>query len=162
MARDTKEMWFLVGMWWRIIYGVLRIFLSLALLQVVGIPLIDVATTILRRELLEDPSDRLYSGIHYVLLNHSLEVTYFLAFYFMFWGIVDIILSYNLIKHRLWAFPFSLLLMVGFVFYEIYRCTYTHSPILLGIMCVDAVIIWLVWNEYKKLTGKNVVEAVLE
>lgn len=152
MKKALEERLFTIGMNWRIGYGFFRILFGLALLKVVGIPLIEVVATLMQHELVEDPSDILYTFITTILTNHPLYITYFLALYFIFWGVVDIVLSYNLIKHRLWAFPASFLLISLFVVYEMIRFTYTHSFILLGVILLDTIILWLIRREYKKLT----------
>ena len=142
---------FNIGMWWRIGYGLLRILFGFTLLKVVGVPLIDVATILMSHELVEDPSDILYSFVTNILASHQLYVSYFLAVYFIFWGVVDVVLSYNLIKHRLWAFSVSFALIGLFILYEVIRFTHTHSLILLWVICIDGFILWLVWRESKKL-----------
>lgn len=47
----SEERIFIIGMWWRIGYGVLRILLGLALLKVVGIPLIDVMNILMGHDI---------------------------------------------------------------------------------------------------------------
>ena len=135
---------------WRIGYGFFRILFGLALLKVVGIHPIEVLSTLMKHELVEDPSDILYSFISNILINQPIYITYFLALYFIFWGVLDVLLSYSLLKHRLWAFPASFLLISLFVIYEGVRFAYTHSFILLGVILLDTFILWLIWRESKK------------
>lgn len=71
-------------MMWRIGYGLFRILFGFALLKVVGTPLIEVVSTVMKHELIQDPRDILYLCITNVLTNHPLYVTYFLALYFIF------------------------------------------------------------------------------
>lgn len=151
MLNLTQEKLFQIGMWWRIGYGFLRIVFGLVLLNVVGLPLIDAISTLMSHELIEDPNDLLFSFVSQALSNHPFYISYFISFYFLFWGIVDIVLSYNLIKHRLWAFPTSFVVIGTFIMYEIIRFSHTYSLILLWVICVDVVILWLIWREYKKL-----------
>ena len=151
--KSPEHRLFVVAMWWRIGYGVLRIIFGLAVLKVVGMPLIDVVSSMMGHELNTDPNDMLYSFINSLLINHPVYVTYFLSFYFIFWGIVDVVLSYNLIKHRLWAFPMSVLLIALFILYELVRFGHTHSKILLAVMIVDICILWFIWREYKKIAS---------
>ena len=151
MKNELEERLFNIGMKWRIGYGFFRILFGLALLKVVGTPVIQVVSTLMRHELVEDPSDILYSFITNVLTSHPLYITYFLSFYFIFWGVLDVTLSYNLIKHRLWAFPASFLLISLFVIYEVTRFIDTHSFILLGIILLDIIILWLIRREHKKI-----------
>lgn len=153
--RALSERLFMVGMWWRIGYGVLRILFGLAILNVVGSTLLDVLTALMGHELTEDPQDVLYTFFSHILAGHTFYISYFLAFYFIFWGIVDVVLSYNLIKHRLWAFPASFVIMGTFVLYECVRFSFTHSLILLWVTFIDAVVVGLIWREYKKLKRKE-------
>jgi len=147
---DLEDRMFMIGMWWRIGYGTLRIIFGLVLLKVVGMPLMDVLTKLMGHELVEDPNDMLYAFVSHLLQNYPLYVSYFLAVYFIFWGIIDVVLSYNLIKYKLWAFPISFVLIGTFVVYEIARFSQTHSLILLGVLFIDTAILWLIGREYKK------------
>lgn len=151
MRKPTTEQLFKIGMWWRIIYGVLRILFGLVIMKLVGQPVITIVAKLMQHELIEDPHDMLYGLVTHTLANHPLYVSYFIATYFIFWGIVDIITSYSLLQHRRWAFPVSLVLISGFLFYEILRFSHTHSLILLGVICLDSIILLLIHTEYKKL-----------
>lgn len=142
-------------MWVRIVYGSLRVLLGLSLLRLIGVPFLDILTKLLRRELVEDPTDSLYSTLATQLHHHPLYVTKFLAIYFLFWGIIDIVLSYQLIKHRLWAFPVTFVLIAGFMMYELLRFNHTHSLILLGLLIVDSITLFLTWREYQRLTANR-------
>ncbi|MCA9397725.1 hypothetical protein KC573_02750, partial [candidate division WWE3 bacterium] len=75
MRSEWRERLFLTGMWWRIGYGVLRILFGVALLKVVGAPLLDVVTSLLNYELTEDPSDILYRVISSILTEHPFYVS---------------------------------------------------------------------------------------
>lgn len=150
MPDSLEDRLFILSMWWRIIYGTLRIIFGLAIIKVVGMPLVDAVATLMRYELIEDPNDILYSWVSHLLAQHPIYVSSFLAFYFIFWGVVDIVLSYNLLKYRLWAFPIAMVLIALFVVYEFIRFTHTHSPILIGVAILDTAILWLISEEYKK------------
>lgn len=147
---DTEKL-FIYSMWWRIVYGVLRIVLALAVLKLIGVPLSDLFYSLMAHELIEDPHDLLYVLGSHILATQQLQLTHFAAFYLFFWGVIDIVLSYSLIKHRVWAFPVSLVLVGSFVVYEIIRLSHTHSLILLWVTCVDTCILWLTLKEYKRV-----------
>lgn len=149
--RISEENFFVMSMQWRIGYGILRIIFGLALLKVVKTPFLDILNALINHELGQDPNDFLYLSTSHLLTKHPLEVTYFLSFYFIFWGIIDIVLSHQLIKHRLWAFPLSMFLIGSFVLYEILRFAHNHSLVLLFIIFIDIGILWLIKDEYKKL-----------
>lgn len=157
---------FKVGMYWRIGYGFIRTLFGLVLLRLVGSPLIDVFHKAMSFELIEDPTDVLYSAVTSLLEHHTFYITYFLAFYFIFWGLIDVILSINLLRGKHWSFIVSFWLIGAFVAYEIYRFTFTHSLLLLWIIFVDLVILYLIWEKHKSLHQehifeKNIVEKIL-
>lgn len=144
---------FRLGMLWRIGYGGLRLFFGLVLLKLVGSPVGDLMHKIMGHELIEDPTDLLYRIVEVLFSHHSFQVTYFLAFYFIFWGLLDIVLSVYLLRGKLWAFPLSLLLIASFVIYELFRYTHTHSPFLLSIIVVDIIVMGLIYKEWKLVKG---------
>ena len=153
--KNIRETIFEYAMWWRIIYGTLRTLLGLGLLKLVGIPLITIVETVMQRELVDDPGDTLFNTVHHLLQLHPFTITYFLSAYMIFWGVTDIFLSIALLKHQLWAFPASLVLIAVFAVYEIYRFTHTHSLILLGIIGVDIFIFFAIQNEYKQIKWRG-------
>jgi len=153
LAMNTKESnrWteilFHLGMWWRIIYGFLRIIIAVLLLQHVGTPVSDIFLKLMSHELIQDPNDRVIQ-----MVNHlPYLVTYYLAFYFMFWGVMDIFMSILLLRHQLWAFPVAIYMIVVFIVYELFRFFHTHSLMLLAVIGMDVFIIWIIKREYKKL-----------
>lgn len=157
LLRETNERLFVVSMYTRMGYGVVRIFMSIVLLQLVGSSVSDILTRVMGGELVEDPHDLFYTLSMHILGIHPVEVSYFAAVYLLFWGIIDTILSYNLLKHRMWAFPVSFFLIPTFIFYELIRVSHTHSLILLGIILLDLAILWITWREYVRLKRAAVI-----
>ena len=142
---------FKIGMWWRIFYGALRLILGFSLLKIIGRPVIDVVTWVLSHEFIQDPSDILLTTARMVLSHNSYYVTYFLAFYFIFWGVTDVVLSISLLREQLWSFPISMYVIGIFILYEAFRFLHTHSLILLSVIVIDIFILLLIYTEYKKL-----------
>lgn len=154
MPEKTFTTLFLLGMWWRIIYGAMRIVLGLALLHVVGQPLLEVLTNIMQHELLERTPDILFTFLEHALTAHQFDVTYFLASYFIFWGSVDAVLSYHMLRDDIWAFPIAIVLIGLFICYSIFRLTYTHSHVLFGVIILDVFILTLIYKEYQKVKAR--------
>jgi uncharacterized membrane protein len=148
---EIYSLFFRVGMWWRMLYGFLRLILGLFLLHLVGTPFADIFYKIMSHELIEDPNDLLVQVVGPLLQNFSLTVNYFIATYLVLWGIIDIFLSINLLKRKKWAFPISIYTIGILVLYEIYRFSYTHSFVLACVIIIDIILIWLIRKEYHKL-----------
>ncbi|NQV93466.1 DUF2127 domain-containing protein [Candidatus Kaiserbacteria bacterium] len=148
---DTIDRLFRIGMWWRIAYGSLRLFLGLILFQLVGTPILDIFNKVMGHEIIEDPSDILMYVLSPLFQHLPFTVTYFVALYLILWGIIDIFLSVNLLREKMWAFPVSLYLIGIFICYEIYRFFHTHSLVLAIVIVIDCVLIWLIAKEYFRL-----------
>jgi uncharacterized membrane protein len=142
---------FRFSMWWRIAYGSVRLVVGVALLQYIGTPISDLLLSVMQHEVTQDVTDALFQFFYHLIEDHSFTVTYFIALYLIFWGLVDIVLSLCLLWHKLWAFSTTMVLIALFILYSVYRFTHTHSLILLSIIFIDIVILYLISIEYKKL-----------
>ncbi len=149
----SLTLFFRLSMWWRIVYGILRVVLGVAFLQRVGQPLSEFLYTIMSHELTGKTGDAVLEKIYMLFEPHDFTVTYFIASYFIFWGVVDVVLSGCLLRHIYKAFPVTMLLIAFFIAYGLFRFTFTHSLILLAIICIDVFILFLINVEYKKLKG---------
>ena len=145
---------FKIGMWWRIFYGFLRLILGAVAIKLINVPFQDILYTVMSHELTEDSTDVLFQVLNSFLINHPLAITTFVPIYLIFWGLVDIILSINLLKHNLWAFPVSLYLIGFFVLYELIRLYQTHSLLLLCVIIIDIIVFILIRNEYVYTLGQ--------
>lgn len=147
---DIYDLIFRVSMLWRILYGCLRLILGFILLRLINAPLSDIFYTLMNHELIEDPTDILIRAASPLFQHLSFTVTYFIAAYLIFWGLLDIFLSVNLLRERHWAYTTSIALIGAFVAYEIVRVWHTHSLILAGIIIVDLFILYLIRVEQKR------------
>lgn len=142
---------FKLSMWWRIIYGFLRLILGATLLKITGQPLAEFIYTLMSHELTGKTTDILLEKVYRLFETHDITVTFFIAFYFIFWGVVDIVLSLCLLHHIKKAFPVAMGIIMLFILYGMVRLTITHSLILAGVIVVDLVILYLIHDEYRVL-----------
>lgn len=145
------SLFFHASMWWRIFYGSLRLLLGFVLLKVVGSTFTDVLVSVMSHELVEDPYDAIFQFLYTLFEDHSFTITYFVAGYLLFWGTIDILLSILLLKHKLWAFPVSIGLILVFIGYSMLRLAHTHSLVLAGVIVIDTIILYLIYREYTLL-----------
>lgn len=102
-----------------------------------------------RKELIEDPQDKLIGFFNVQLQHLSTGTKDFAAIYILAHGILNIFLSYHLFKDRLWAYLVSIAFAIIFTPYLIYRVSHTHSYILTGAIVFDILFTILTWHEYK-------------
>lgn len=148
-------MLFVGAMYWRILYGSARVFIGYKLLPLVGMPAVVAYQRLFHHELAQDPHDELLRLTGHLLAKHGFAITYFLAAYLLFWGIMDIALSISMLRHYLWAFGVSLAIMILFICYELFRLSHTHSHALFGFILVDAFIVFLIYNERGRLIQRR-------
>ncbi len=151
MKGKTYDELFRFGMFWRIGYGTVRFIVGLVLLRYIGTPLSDIFARTFRSEFFEEPREHFIHAVSPFAHHFSFEITYFLAIYLIFWGAIDVSLSIQLLRLKLWAFPLTMWLISLFVVYEVYRYTHTHSLILLGIIIIDLFLILLINGEFKRV-----------
>jgi uncharacterized membrane protein len=53
-----------------------------------------------------------------------------------------------LLRGLLWAYPVSIVVLLGFVFYQLYRFEFTHSWGLMALSLFDLLVIALIVREY--------------
>lgn len=142
---------FRLSMWWRIFYGILRIILGITILRIVGKPISHLIYTVMSHEFSGKKGDAVLEMIYKFFEIHQFTASYFIAIYFIFWGTVEIVLSFCLLKGIKKAFPITMGLIILFICYGAFRFTHTHSLILLSILFIDLGILYLINKEYKKL-----------
>jgi uncharacterized membrane protein len=73
----------------------------------------------------------------------------FASLYLLSHGVIKVMLVTALWFNKLWAYPATIIVFGGFIVYQIYRYTYTHSFALMVLTIFDLAVVWLTWNEYR-------------
>ena len=125
-----------------LIGGVVLYFASVDLIR-------GIVTWLVHSELIEDPQDRVATYLLHAAEGVSVGGKTFAAFYLLTHGVVKLILVAGLLRNRPWAYPASLAVLGFFVAYQIYRLSFAFSVGLLLLTIFDAVVIVLIWHEYR-------------
>jgi uncharacterized membrane protein len=110
--------------------------------------LVGTATRLASRELLRDPHDSFAQAMMAQSQHFSLGTRDFMAWYFLFHGLLNLFLVFNLWRGRIWAYLVTILLTLLMVCYQFYRFAHTHSWILLALTLFDIIFVVLTWHEY--------------
>ena len=70
-------------------------------------------------------------------------------------GIVKLVLVYCLLKEILWAYPYALVILGAFLIYQAYILVRNPTLGIAFLVVLDAIIIGLVWREYKVLQAQK-------
>ena len=79
----------------------------------------------------------------------------FLILFLITHGLVKLALVYCLLKEIVRAYPVSLVILSAFLVYQLYVTIINPSIGMVIFTLLDAVIIWLVWGEYRDLRDKK-------
>jgi uncharacterized membrane protein len=131
---------------------------------VLGIMLLFIGETtaiidkLAQSELFEDPGDFLANWAG-PILHPTQEAQVFGGLYLLSHGVVKVFLVAGLLRNRLWAYPASIGVFTILGIYQLFKYFFrTHSPLLLGIIVVDIVVIWLIYHEYQKVLKRATIE----
>ena len=108
----------------------------------------NFVNAITQDELIKDPNDFVATHLLTMAHNFSVQTQHFYAFYLLSHGIVKVALVVGLLREKLWAYPASLIVLMLFVLYQLYRFSYTHGLGLIVLTLFDIVVMGLIWHEY--------------
>ena len=66
-------------------------------------------------------------------------------------GVIKILLVAGLLRGAAWSYPTALAGLAGFMIYQLYRVSLTHSLALIILTAFDAVILLLIWQEWRRV-----------
>jgi uncharacterized membrane protein len=106
-------------------------------------------------EISEEPNNKILNYISQTTAHLTGSSKSFAALYLISHGIINAFIIVALWKEKLWAYPVSFVVLGFFGLYQVYQYSFNHSPWLLGLTILDAVILILVWHEYGVVKKKH-------
>jgi uncharacterized membrane protein len=126
-----------------IVAGVLLVFVSPSSIQ-------RIARALTSHELSEDPHDRLAHFILHSTQHLSSGTTLFGAIYLLSHGISKVVLVALVLRNKLWAYPWLIVLLGLFIAYQLYVIIFVKfSWGLTALTAFDLLLVWLTWREYQ-------------
>jgi uncharacterized membrane protein len=139
---------FEIGVLIKALFGFLEA-LGGILIAVSGHKVIDnLVVFITRQEILEDPNDFFANYLMKLSNDFSLGTQIFASFYLIFHGAVNIFLVVFLLRGKLWAYPWAIILFSVFLIYQIYKYINSFSLLLLFLIIFDIVVVLFISLEY--------------
>ena len=122
--------------------------------------IVQFVLTLVEDHLIDDPTD--FFGTHVQpFLNPSHDTIVFGGLYLLSHGVVKLFLVAGLLRHKLWAYPASLVVFALFILYQMERWFTTHSIWLVVLTVIDLVVMWLIWHEYRQVLKRTAGDATL-
>lgn len=108
-----------------------------------------LANWMTRVALVQDPTDRMALWLLHTAATFSIGTPHFHALHLCLHGGIKLTMVLGLARRLLWAYPAAMVILAGFVAYQIHRVTLSPSPMLLALSGLDTLMIVLVWREYR-------------
>ena len=80
---------------------------------------------------------------------------HFAGIYLIVVGLINVVLAIGLLTGALWSYPAALALLMS---YQMYRYTHTHAVALIALTLFDAIVWFLIWQEYRVVRSGALVE----
>ncbi len=107
-------------------------------------------------EIAEDPTDTLAAWTLRAMEQFPIGTQHFYAVYLMFHGGLKLAIVLLLWRRVMWAYPAGMVVLAGFVIYQLYEFVHSGSPFLFLLAVFDMIMIALIWMEYRALKGASV------
>lgn len=70
-------------------------------------------------------------------------------------GLLNLSVVVALLAKKTWAHPVSMLVLTGFVAYQLDRFRFSHAPSLILLSLFDVIVIGLVWREWQQVRAER-------
>lgn len=77
------------------------------------------------------------------------------AIYLLLHGVLKLLTLFLLLRRKLWAYPLSILVFVGFIIYQLREFMANHHYSMIALTFFDLILILLTYLEYKNLKGNS-------
>lgn len=104
-----------------------------------------------RGELSEDPNDFIMNRLIRLSQSFGISSWHFVILYLLSHGVIKLIVLSLLWKKKLWAYPLSVAVFIGFILYQLHRFTASNSIFMLLLTVLDIVMIVLTILEYRRI-----------
>lgn len=106
--------------------------------------------TLTAHELSEDPHDFIARSLLHATGHLTGSATTFGAIYLLSHGVAKLVLVVLVLRHKLWAYPWLIGLLLAFIGYQLYRIIAVRfSWGLTALTIFDVALVWLTWREYQ-------------
>ncbi|MBI1171995.1 DUF2127 domain-containing protein [bacterium] len=121
---------------------------GLGLLLTPNISIINLVGWLIRHNLTQEPDADMAKWVHHVTEVFPIQVQHFYAYYLLAHGVLKFLMVVMLARRILWAYPVAMLILAGFVSYQMTEFFRHGSIALMALSGFDAFMIGLVYREW--------------
>lgn len=146
---DVRELLFRVSILLKGLNAVFEIAGGIALLFIPPRLIVHWIELLTRGELIAESHDFVSNYLRHAASHISVGGQHFVVAYLLAHGIVKLFLVIALLKNKLWGYPAAIVVFCGFIAYQIYLLTLYGGLGLIALTVFDAIVIFLIWLEYR-------------
>lgn len=138
--------------------GLLEIIGGLLLIYLTPNRMNRITSYLTQHELSEDPRDFVANTLISIANHFSINTQYFGIIYLLTHGFIKCIIIFLLWMRKLWAYPVSIIALLLFILYQIYRYFIDPSLLLILLTVFDFIMIGLTYIEYQRMKSRDIIE----
>jgi uncharacterized membrane protein len=148
--KTTLDKFFEVGVLLKAFDGLVEIVTGLILLFIRPELIVHWAKVLTDSELSEDPHDIIASHIVHWANGFTKGAAIFASLYLLSHGLIKVVLVFEVLRNRLWAYPALIIVTAAFVVYQLYSLIHKPTAGLILLTILDVAVIYLTAREYAK------------
>ncbi|MFN0113283.1 MAG: DUF2127 domain-containing protein [Paracoccaceae bacterium] len=126
---------------------------GLGLLLTPNMAILHLVAWLTKHEIAQDPTDPMANWFRQAAEAFPIQTQHFYAFYLTGHGFLKLLMVFMLARRILWAYPIAMVVLAGFVAYQLHHWTTSPSPVLLLLSGLDSLMIVLVYREWREMKG---------
>ena len=148
--KTKLDRFFEAGILLKMLDGIIETISGLTLLVIRPEHVMHVVHWLTASELAEDPHDFVASHLVRWANDFTRQAAVFAAIYLLTHGLVKVVLVYEVLRNRLWAYLALIVVTLGFVAYQLARVFEKPSAGFVLLTIFDFAVIYLTTREYAK------------
>jgi uncharacterized membrane protein len=105
------------------------------------------------QELSTDPHDFISTLLVHSTHNLSAGSTLFATIYLLSHGVIKLFIIINVLRNKYWAYPALIIVLIGFIVYQVIQIIHSHSIGLILLTLFDVFVIIMTTLEWQKQIG---------
>lgn len=128
---------------------------GLSLLFLPNAPIARLVDWMTRNEITQEPNEKVAQWVQHGMAAFTLETQHFYALYLCLHGGIKLAMVIGLARKIIWGYPAAIVILAGFVAYQLHHYFLSPSPVLLALSALDTLMIGLVWREFRMLLANR-------
>lgn len=147
---DWWERFFWIGIILKGLNGVAELIGGVLLLFADPARIHDWVLAVTQQELSEDPRDIIATWLVHASESLTGQAMLFSSMYLLVHGVVKVVLVIALLRDKLWAYPWMMLVLLVFIGYQLYQIILSPGIGMIALTVFDVLILGLTWHEYRR------------